>query len=73
MKTYSITTDDDKQLARAVQADSLALVLMDMDSELRAIAKWSEDEKAQKCAEDWREKLHDLAAGYGVVIGDLLE
>lgn len=73
MKTYSITTDDDKQLARAVQADSLAFVLMGMDSELRSVAKWSEGEKAQECAEDWREKLHELAADHGVVIGDLFE
>ena len=73
MKTYSITTDDDKQLARAVQADSLALVLMDMDSELRSVVKYSEVAAAQTLAEHWREKLHELAAEYGVVIGDLFE
>tara|TARA_R110002012_G_scaffold91912_1_gene223276 strand:- start:22176 stop:22397 length:222 start_codon:yes stop_codon:yes gene_type:complete len=73
MKTYTITTDDDKQLARAVQADGLAWIVHALDAELRSKAKYSEDERAQRSAEYWRDRLRSIAGDNDIAIGGLFE
>lgn len=72
MKTYKLTTDDDRQLARAVQADDLAFVLQEMDDLLRRAAKHGEGMDAE-FAEVWRTTLRDIAGDNNVVIDGLFE
>lgn len=73
IKKYTIKTDDDKKLQRAIMADSLALVLMDFDNELRAEVKHGVNVHHQAQAERWRDCLREVAACYGVVIDELYQ
>jgi hypothetical protein len=72
VKTYTLTTDDDRQLARAIQADDLAFVLQEMDERLRRSAKHC-DGMAAEFADSWRTTLHDIAGDNNVLIGGLFE
>ena len=72
-KSYTITTDDNGALKRAIQADSMAMVLMHMDSRLRSVAKHSQHELAAASAEEWRTILFDCAHQEGICIDSLFE
>jgi ubiquinone biosynthesis protein UbiJ len=72
-KSYTITTDDDKKLTRAIQADSIAMVLADMDNRLRNAAKHSQHELAAQSAEEWRTILFDCAHIEGICIDSLFD
>ena len=73
MKTYTLTTEDDGQLKRAMLAENLAFILVEMDVQLRAVEKYSENEVESDSASSWRETLHDIAGDNGVCIGSLFE
>ena len=69
IKKYTIETDDDRVLRNAIQAESLAYVLYEMDSYLRGLAKYDDCE----IAETNREYLRLLAYDNDVSIDGLLE
>ena len=73
MKTYTLTTDDDKELARAVHADDLAWIVWELDGELRIRAKHAEDAREQEQAQYWRDRLHAIASDNNVVIDGLFD
>ena len=71
IQRYTLKTSDTDRIKRAIMADSLALVLMDFDNELRAEEKHAVNTHHQAQAERWRDCLRDIAARYGVFIDDL--
>ena len=73
MKEYKLTTDDDRAIMRATQADSLAWIIWNMDQELHKVVKYEPSTFKQAQAEYWRDALRDEAAAQGVVIDELFE
>ncbi len=72
MKTYTITTEDDHAIKRAMQADSMAWVLQEFDEQLREVAKHN-DGADQEFAQFWRDELRGYCHDNGIVIDDLFQ
>ena len=68
-KSYTIKTDSDTELRNAIQAESLAYVLYEMDNYLRGFAKYDDCEIAEK----HREHLQHLAHDNDFTIAGLVE
>ena len=71
-KTYTITTDNDAALKRAVMADSTATVLCVLDEWLRQKEKHGTAAESEY-AEYWRDLLRGLLNENGVTLDDLYE
>ena len=71
-KSYTLTTDDDKALKRAIQADGLAMALVELDERMRLMVKNGPALEARE-AELWRDGLREACYDNGVLLDDLFE